>query len=198
MQVARAAENSGQTDTVQKSTATRPADNADATDANQFNRLLKRNASRDKSLQGDGIHDPANRTVGILQTPEESFVSLPKAKGGNGVDWVQAAESGKISPRYDMKDAEMKPIVMDLNIVREVKGSMPNVIFPHKQHTELLDCSSCHPDIFIPQKGANKMSMSSNIMGQQCGVCHGKVAFPLSRCVSCHSGKKPAVSAKQP
>ena len=67
---------------------------------------------------------------------------------------------------------------MDLNIVREVKGSMPDVVYPHKQHTEWLDCSNCHPAIFKPQKGANQISMAGILLGQQCGVCHGKVAFP--------------------
>jgi c(7)-type cytochrome triheme protein len=84
--------------------------------------------------------------------------------------------------------------VMDLNIVREVKGSMPDVVYPHKQHTEWLDCSNCHPKIFIPQKGANQISMASILLGQKCGVCHGKVAFPVSECRLCHSRKKAAAT----
>jgi c(7)-type cytochrome triheme protein len=84
---------------------------------------------------------------------------------------------------------------MDLNIVREVKGSMPDVVYPHKQHTEWLDCSNCHPAIFIPQKGANQISMASILLGQKCGVCHGKVAFPVSECRLCHSRKKAVAAA---
>lgn len=174
------------------------AESASKDEANQFNRIMKKNALRDQTLQGDGIHDPANKSVSLLQTPNTAFDSLPRSRGGNGVDWVKAIDAGKISPRHDLHDAGIKPMVMDLNIVREVKGSMPNVVFPHKQHTELLDCSSCHPDIFIPQKGANQLSMSASLMGQQCGVCHGKVAFPMSRCSSCHSGKKQVAGAKKP
>jgi c(7)-type cytochrome triheme protein len=82
-------------------------------------------------------------------------------------------------------------MVMDMNIVREVKGSMPDVVYPHKQHTEWLDCSNCHPAIFVPQKGANQISMASILLGQACGVCHGKVAFPVSDCRRCHSKSKP-------
>ena len=82
-------------------------------------------------------------------------------------------------------------MIMDLNIVREVKGSMPDVVYPHKEHTEWLDCSNCHPAIFIPQKGANQISMASILLGQKCGVCHGKVAFPVSECRKCHSKQKP-------
>ena len=167
-------------------------------EANQFNRIMKKDALRDNSLQGDGIHDPANKSLVLLQTPSDAFASLPKAKGGNGVNWVKALEDGSIKPRNSIHDANAQPLVMDLNIVREVKGSMPNVVFPHKQHTELLDCSSCHPDIFIPQKGANQLSMSASLMGQQCGVCHGKVAYPMSRCSFCHSGKKQLAGAKKP
>jgi len=174
------------------------AEVAGKNEANQFNRIMKKDALRDKSLQGDGIHDPANKSLSLLQTPSDAFLSLPNAKGGNGVNWVKAMDAGKIKPRHDIRNADVKPFVMDLNIVREVKGSMPNVVFPHKQHTELLDCGSCHPDIFIPQKGANKLSMSASLMGQQCGVCHGKVAYPMSRCSFCHSGKKQAAVEKTP
>lgn len=173
------------------------AETASKDEANQFNRIMKSNTQRDNSLQGDGIHDPANKSLGLLQKPGDAFASLPKSKGGNGVNWVKALDEGKIKPHHDIKDPEVKPFAMDMNIVREVKGSMPNVVFPHKQHTELLDCSSCHPDIFIPQKGANQLSMSASLMGQQCGVCHGKVAYPMSKCSFCHSGKKQVAGAKK-
>ena len=85
-------------------------------------------------------------------------------------------------------------IVMDLDIVREVKGSMPDVVYPHKQRTEWLDCSNCHPAIFIPQKGANSIGMAAILLGESVGVCHGKVAFPVSECRSCHSKKKDVVA----
>ena len=81
------------------------------------------------------------------------------------------------------------------NYVREVKGSMPDVVYPHKQHTQWLDCSNCHPAIFIPQKGANQISMASILLGEKCGVCHGKVAFPVSECRRCHSRPKEQAAA---
>jgi len=32
--------------------------------------------------------------------------------------------------------------------------------------------------------------MAAILLGQKCGVCHGKVAFPVSECRLCHSKKK--------
>jgi c(7)-type cytochrome triheme protein len=125
-----------------------------------------------------------------LQSPSTAFVGLPKSIAGNHIDWVKSLNSKAIMPRWDRLNPAAPALVMDLNIVREVKGSMPDVVFPHKQHTEWLDCSNCHPAIFIPQKGANQISMASILLGQKCGVCHGKVAFPVSECRLCHSKKK--------
>ena len=169
------------------------ASEANAVDPNAFNRLMKPPSDRNLPPAKDGIHDPASNATHSLQPPLESFTKLPKSSSGNYVDWVKSLESKKIQPRYDRTDPNAVPIVMDLNIVREVKGSMPNVVYPHKQHTEWLDCSNCHPAIFIPQKGANNISMASILLGEKCGVCHGKVAFPVSNCRLCHSQpKKPA------
>jgi len=158
---------------------------------NPFNRLHKKTKIKSKKIEGDGIHDFSGSGAKLLQNPDEAFLDMPKAKSGNSVDWVKAQDTGKIKPRNDLYDPDAEALVMELNIVREVKGSMPDVVFPHKQHTQVLDCTNCHPAIFIPQKGANQMSMAMNLIGQKCGVCHGKVAFPLSRCTSCHSKKKP-------
>ena len=147
-------------------------------------------ARRNLAPAEDGIHDPANPGTSALQPPLEAFAMLPRSNAGNRVDWVGALSGDKIRPRWDREDDKAVPPVMDLNIVREVKGSMPDVVYPHKQHTQWLDCSNCHPAIFIPQKGANQISMASILMGRQCGVCHGKVAFPVSECRMCHSKKK--------
>jgi uncharacterized OB-fold protein len=32
--------------------------------------------------------------------------------------------------------------------------------------------------------------MAAILLGQKCGVCHGKVAFPVSECKRCHSQPK--------
>lgn len=166
---------------------------------NTFNRLMQPQQQINPSPLEDGIHDAANPGTGLLQAPKAAFDSLDKSKHGNHVDWVSSLQNSKINPRWDRIDDTMQPIVFDLNIVREVKGSMPNVVYPHKQHTEWLDCSNCHPDIFIPQKGANQINMASILLGEKCGVCHGKVAFPVttSTCTLCHSQKKENTELKR-
>ena len=163
---------------------------APATDVNRFNRLLKPANQRNLPPMQDGIHDPGSEGTAALMPPLSAFETLPRSNAGNRVNWVKALEDRAINPRWDRVDANAAPVVMDLNIVREVKGSMPDVVYPHKQHTEWLDCSNCHPAIFIPQKGANQISMAAILLGQKCGVCHGKVAFPVSECRLCHSKKK--------
>lgn len=159
-------------------------------DPNAFNRLMKPPDQRNPPPATDGIHDPESAAIGSLQPPKVAFDTLPSGNSGNYVDWVKALDEGDIAPRYDRNNPDAKPVVMDLNIVREVKGSMPDVVYPHKQHTEWLDCSNCHPAIFIPQKGANDISMAAILLGEKCGVCHGKVAFPVSDCRRCHSQPK--------
>lgn len=169
-------------------------------EVNAFNRLLKPLARIQRPAVDSGIHDPANDMTLQLQPPAIAFTGLPRSMAGNHVDWVKSLDSKGINPRWDRNDPAAAAVVMDLNIVREVKGSMPDVVYPHKQHTEWLDCSNCHPKIFVPQKGANQISMASILLGQKCGVCHGKVAFPVSECRLCHSRKKATatVAGQQP
>ncbi len=169
---------------------------APSAEINAFNRLLKPLARINRPAAESGIHDPTNDMTLQLQPPSVAFAGLPKSPAGNHVDWVKSLDGKAIAPRWDRNDPAANAIVMDLNIVREVKGSMPDVVYPHKQHTEWLDCSNCHPAIFIPQKGANQISMASILLGQKCGVCHGKVAFPVSECRLCHSRKKATATAE--
>lgn len=158
--------------------------------ANRFNRLFRGAAQFNLPPAKDGIHDPDNAGTLALQPPLEAFSEMPRSRSGNRVDWMKALDQKLINPRADKVDEEDEMSVLDLNIVREVKGSMPDVVYPHKQHTEWLECRNCHPKIFIPKKGGNRISMAAILMGQYCGVCHGKVAFPVSQCRKCHSKPK--------
>jgi c(7)-type cytochrome triheme protein len=179
--------------------STRPP--AIAGGANPFNRLLKVEKVPHQAASSDEIHDPTNEGSMILQPPLEAYDGLPQTETGlgNGVDWVKALDAGNIKPRWERTDPTAEPLVMDMNIVRVPKSSMPDVVFPHRQHTLWLACSNCHPDIFIPRKGANQINMAAIILGQKCGVCHGKVSFPVSECKRCHSQpKKVAVNGGGP
>ncbi len=140
-------------------------------------------------VEDDGIHDPTNETTKVLQQPYEAMANFPRDNMGI-IDWVKTLESGLIDPRKSVKPyGEM--FVVDFDIIFKNTQSMPWVRFPHKAHTEWLTCANCHPAIFIPQKGANPISMSAIIQGNYCGVCHGKVAFPPTmNCGRCHSVAK--------
>lgn len=155
-----------------------------------FNRTMRLPETYNLSPSEDGVHDPANEGINSLHAPLEAFADLPRRNTGNRVDWAAALNDKKISPRWERSDAQAEGMVMDMDIVRVPRGSMPNVVFPHKQHTEWLTCSNCHPAIFVPRKGANQISMRLILSGEKCGVCHGKVAFPPSECRLCHSQSK--------
>ncbi len=125
---------------------------------------------------------------------EEALKGLPPDDFGNMVDWVGALRDGKTKPKASLEGkAEMT--VLDLDVVIPVTKfgtHPPDVLYPHKAHTERLDCSSCHTGIFNMQKGGNpEMSMMKIISGQYCGVCHGRVSFPLLNCFRCHSQPLP-------
>ena len=174
--------------------ADKPLMLAEVSAANIFNRNLKKQKNPNAPPWEDGIHDTTNEATFNLQPPLEAYKGLPKTSFGNHVDWVKALDQGLIKPRWDRLDSNEEPFVMDLDIVRPVKASVPDVVFPHRQHTEWLLCSNCHPAIFIPQKGANQINMSAILLGKKCGVCHGKVSFPIETktCKKCHSKPKPA------
>jgi hypothetical protein len=105
---------------------------------NAFNRLMKPPSERNAPPESDGIHDPTADGTLMLQPPQESFAGLPKSRSGNYVNWSKAIENELVAPRSDIHNPDAQAIVFDLNIVREVKGSMPDVVYPHKQHTEWL------------------------------------------------------------
>jgi c(7)-type cytochrome triheme protein len=137
-------------------------------------------------LEKDGIHDPANPGLAQLQQPGEALSPLPRDSAGNLVNWVRAIDSGAINPRTNiLPDTEVRLREDDFIVAKF--GSMPAVRFPHRQHTLWLDCANCHDHLFKAQAGANRYSMTAILNGEQCGVCHGAVAFPLTECNRCHS-----------
>lgn len=140
---------------------------------------------RTEKLATDGIHDPKNDAIHVLQEPADAMAAFPQDRRG-GVDWVRALELGIISPRANLSGKEAM-VTMDMDILFKDTGKMPWVKFPHLAHTKWLACENCHPKIFIPQKGANNPSMDGILAGEHCGRCHDKVAFALWICERCHS-----------
>ncbi|MDH5544599.1 MAG: hypothetical protein OEZ43_03335 [Gammaproteobacteria bacterium] len=137
-------------------------------------------------LTVDGIHDNGNDALKQLQEPATAMKEFPADRRG-GVNWVKAIDEGTINPRMSLTGADQMNI-MDMDIVFKDTAQMPWVRFPHLAHTRWLDCSNCHPAIFVPQRGGNpKIGMDAIIAGQYCGRCHDKVAFALWTCERCHS-----------
>lgn len=135
---------------------------------------------------GSGVSEDPALTNAIKDLPKDDF--------GNKVNWVAALRQGKIKPSASL-DGKKEMTVLDMDVVipaTKFTPHPPDVLFPHKAHTEQLECSSCHTAIFEMNKGGNpQMSMLKVIAGQYCGVCHGKVAFPLQDCFRCHSQPVP-------
>jgi c(7)-type cytochrome triheme protein len=146
-------------------------------------------------LARDGVHDPKSPAIGVLQEPGAALSKLPPDTAGNFVRWVEALEKGVINPRTNIKPETVVRLRED-SIVISKFGSMPAVTFPPRQHTLWLDCSNCHESLFVSKAGANKFRMQKILEGEQCGVCHGAVAFPLTECKRCHNTSNASLRAK--
>ena len=151
----------------------------------------------------DGVHDPASPALELLQEPREALSRLAPDTAGNQVRWVEALDRGQIIPRSAINQGTQVRLRED-DILLNLHGGTPIVRFPHRAHTLWLDCTNCHEELFVSRAGANKLDMRKMLQGQQCGVCHGAVAFPLTECSRCHSvarartGPGPAAAAPSP
>lgn len=151
-----------------------------------------------EKLAEDGIHDPSNDAIAVLQEPQDAMAAFPVDRSG-AVDWGKALGLGIITPRADI-EGKSEMVVMDKDVIFKGTGDMAWVKFSHAAHTAWLGCDTCHSGLFVPQKGANKISMDNLLAGEQCGRCHGSVAFGLRVCERCHNtpqkntpaGAKPA------
>lgn len=128
-----------------------------------------------------GVIDPSPDVISLEYLPTDKY---------GFVDWTRALNEGTIAPRETISiKAEQPPpppIVPDVVIKSKMKF-MPDVLFPHRPHTDWLKCDVCHPKIFKPKAGANPITMTGIWKGEFCGRCHDKVAFPTRNCFRCHS-----------
>ncbi|AYH42058.1 hypothetical protein CDA09_01440 [Azoarcus sp. DN11] len=137
----------------------------------------------------DGLRDPNGPAVKVLQQPADALTPLEPDTAGNQVRWVRALREGQINPRSSLRKP-LKSESYDKDVLLNLNGGMPVVRFPHSIHNEWLDCTNCHDQLFKKERGASKISMFLILQGEQCGVCHGAVAFPLTECARCHSVKR--------
>lgn len=117
---------------------------------------------------------------------------LPKARYGNKIDWVRALRKKLIKPKNSLYGND-KPMTLDRTLqLRAEMALISPAVFPHKAHTEWLECSQCHPVIFnIKKKTTKHFSMDKNLDGRFCGVCHLTIAFPMNDCKRCHPRMRP-------
>ncbi len=138
-------------------------------------------------------------TVKENRSPQQHLSKLPINAYGNKVDWVKALDNGLVNPKADL-DGKTKMMIFDRDIEFKIKYEgvpLPNVIFPHKQHTQWLFCGNCHTQIFQMKAGGNPVTMYDIFEGRSCGVCHGTVAFPVSDCLRCHNKDRLQTSYKK-
>lgn len=131
------------------------------------------------------FYDPDNPAGDLLQRADAATGAFPRDRLGN-VDWVATLAAGLIEPRADRQGRTRSRPLETAILLRDTR-EMPWVRFPHRQHTEWLDCSNCHPAIFVPKVGANDINMGKILQGQYCGQCHGRVAFSVYECERCHN-----------
>lgn len=93
---------------------------------------------------------------------------------GNAVDSFAKYEFGNII--LEKHEKEMKREKVDM------------AVFPHWIHVLYFKCKACHNDPFIPEDGANDITMKEINNGKECGLCHnGNTAFSQKECKRCHS-----------
>ena len=65
-------------------------------------------ADKWKPLKKDGIHDPENPAINVLQEPADALSVLQTDSAGNKVDWARSLEYGFIEPRSSIRQWKNK------------------------------------------------------------------------------------------
>ena len=143
-------------------------------------------ADKWKPLKKDGIHDPSNPAIKVLQEPADALSVLQTDTVGNNVDWARTLDYGFIEPLGSLDD-DYEPQVLETTVLMRNTMPMRYVRFPHKTHSQWMACETCHDSIFIAKEHANPINMGKILNGEYCGICHGSVSFPLTECDRCHN-----------
>lgn len=143
-------------------------------------------AAAERGDDRDEFYDRDNPGFSRLQRAGEALDDLPRDADGKP-EWMTALRSQSIAPRQRI-DSTPRTAPLDLDVVMRNTKQMPNVRFPHRAHTEWLDCSNCHPAPFAEKAGSTAIRMEDIFRGRFCGMCHDRVAFVTHRnCYRCHS-----------
>lgn len=146
------------------------------------------------TLTTDPVHDPTSSAARLLQRPDDALGAFPVDAYGY-VDWAATLDRLLITPRSAVA-AGPPAAPLDLDVVMRNTRDMPYVVFPHRAHTQWLDCGNCHPALFAPQAGTARILMEDIFRGESSGLCHGRVAFPATyTCERCHRIPHGAVKA---
>ena len=114
---------------------------------------------------------------------------FPRAKFGNGINWIKAEKDGVLSLKDYLEGVSDKRELQEnpSDIVFEPReDGLPLIIFSHKKHAVWNGCELCHPALFGEKKNSTKFTMEDIFDGKFCGTCHGKVSFPTLDCQRCH------------
>ena len=96
-------------------------------------------ADKWKPLKKDGIHDPANPAIKVLQEPADALSVLQVDTAGNMVDWARSLEYGFIKPRGSI-DGKYEAEVLESTVLMTNTRPLRYVRFPHKTHTQWMSC----------------------------------------------------------
>lgn len=117
--------------------------------------------------------------------------TMPRARYGNKIDWMQAEAEGLIKlkdklPGISMAQNSFVVNQRDEPLEPSLSG-LPDIIFSHSKHVAWNGCGMCHPEPFKLKNGTTEIDMQKIIDGNLCGRCHRTVAFQVNDCALCHS-----------
>ena len=114
---------------------------------------------------------------------------LPRARFGNGINWMKAEQDKLLSLKDEITGISIKKAEQEIPADSELgtkEPEMPHILFSHKKHAVWNGCALCHPSPFNEKAGTTKFTMEQIFAGKYCGACHGKVSFSTLDCQRCH------------
>jgi len=115
--------------------------------------------------------------------------NLPRTRFGNGINWIKAEKTDQMTVKDSLTGNSVKNknrMKLTDSVIKPDEPEMPQIVFSHDKHALWNGCTLCHPEPFKEANGSPKFTMEEVIDGKFCGICHGKVAFPILDCQRCH------------